>query len=322
MYGVNIRGIIYKIESKDYYVIYNGDRHIRCTLKGKFKKEFALKKDKQYKLDIAVVGDDVEFDINDDGSGVLTAIDTRHNHISRKAPKIKGAGYRGERLEQVIAANIDNLFIVTSIKSPEFNDRQVDRILVTAENSSITASIIINKTDLDNEKSADKWSKTYNELGYKVFKTSAKINLGIAELKNSLAGKKNLFWGTSGVGKSSLLNAMYPELDFNVGEISISSDKGKHTTVTSVMKKVDETTFVIDTPGIREIDPYGIKKEDLGHYFIEFQKYIHDCRFNTCTHDHEPGCAVTEAVEQGEISLQRYKSYLNLLETIEEDMNF
>ena len=322
MHGVTIRGIIYKIESKDYYVLSENDEDIRCTLRGKFKKEFALKKDKQYKLDLAVVGDEVEFEMNEDGSGVLTTIEPRRNHISRKAPKIKGAGYRGERLEQVIAANVDNLFIVTSIKSPDFNARQLDRILVTAESSGVIANIIINKIDLDTEKSADKLSASYGSIGYRVFTTCAKNNTGIGKLIESLNGNKNLFWGASGVGKSSLLNAMFPELDFNVGEISSSSDKGKHTTVTSIMKKVSDETYVIDTPGIREIDPYGIKKEDLGHYFIEFQDYIHDCRFNTCTHDHEPGCAVTEAAEQGEISGERYQSYLNLLETIEEDMNF
>lgn len=320
--GGNIKSIIYKIESKDYYVFYENGKEIRCTLRGKFKKEFALKKDKQYKLDIAVVGDIVEFDFNEDGSGVLTEIQERKNYISRKAPKIKGAGHRGERLEQVIAANIDELYLVASIKSPEFNDRQVDRILVIAESSHIPANIIINKSDLDEKKETDYWYNIYTKLGYKVFITSVKKNTGFQILKNSLEGKKCLFWGTSGVGKSSILNHMFPGLDFSTGEISTFTDKGKHTTVTSIMKNVGENTFVIDTPGIREIDPYGIKKTDLCHFFREFEEHIHYCRFSTCTHNHEPGCAVIDAVNDGLISPERYQSYLNMLDTVEDDMNF
>ncbi len=135
-------------------------------------------------------------------------------------------------------------------------------------------------------------------------------------------GKFNLFWGHSGVGKSSLLNQLYPGLHLKVGQISNYTLKGRHTTVTVLMKKVDESTFVIDTPGIREIDPYGIKKEDLSHYFREFKEFIHDCRFNTCTHNHEPDCAVVKAYNEGKIGEERYNSYLNILDSIEEDLFF
>ncbi len=131
-----------------------------------------------------------------------------------------------------------------------------------------------------------------------------------------------MFWGQSGVGKSSIINKIYPGLDLGVGEISNFTDKGKHTTVTSIMIEAEKDTFIIDTPGVREIDPYGIRKEDLGHYFIEFPDFALDCRFNTCTHLHEPGCAVIEAVEKGQISPERYDSYLRILETIEQDIVF
>ena len=132
----------------------------------------------------------------------------------------------------------------------------------------------------------------------------------------------NIFWGASGVGKSSVLNGLYPHLNYRTNEISNFTLKGKHTTVTSVMEKVDATTFIVDTPGVREIDPYGITRENLSHHFIEFLPYIELCRFNTCTHNHEPDCGVIEAVEHEKISGERYDSYLRILETIEEDMVF
>jgi len=269
-----------------------------------------------------VVGDFVEFENADKNSGVIDKIEKRENYISRKSPKIKGAGYRGERLEQVIAANIDSLFIISSVILPYFNNKVIDRFLVTAESSGIKPYIIINKTDLDQENLIDEWAAIYENIGYKVFKSSIVDNSGIYEIRKSLAGKKNLFWGQSGVGKSSIINKMYPGLDLGVGEISNFTDKGKHTTVTSIMIEAEKDTFIIDTPGVREIDPYGIRKEDLGHYFIEFPDFALDCRFNTCTHLHEPGCAVIEAVEKGQISPERYDSYLRILETIEQDIVF
>jgi ribosome biogenesis GTPase len=241
---------------------------------------------------------------------------------SRKAPKIKGASYRGERLEQVIAANIDNMVIVTSIHFPDFNNRVLDRFLITAESSQINSIIVINKIDLDENSIALKWKNLYEKIGYNVFLTSVESNSGINDLEYSILNKKNLFGGHSGVGKSSILNKMFPNLDLKIGRVSNYSLKGKHTTVTAKMIKVKENTFVIDTPGLREVDPYGIQKQDLGHYFIEFKNFISECKFNTCTHHHEPGCGVIDAVEKQLISIERYDSYLRILETIEEDINF
>lgn len=159
-------------------------------------------------------------------------------------------------------------------------------------------------------------------MNCKVYLTEAVNSVGVEAIKENLKGKVSAFWGQSGVGKSSILNALYPELEHRVGEISEQTNKGTHTTVTSVLSEVEENTFVIDTPGIREIEPYGIKKIDLCHYFEEFTEYINDCKFNTCTHFHEPGCAVINAVEDEEISIERYESYLNLLDSIEDGMIF
>ena len=320
---IDIKGIITKIESKHYYLIpEERDEEVLCSLRGKFKKEYSMKKDKLFFTDFIAVGDYVDYEMNKDGSGVITKIEKRKNHLSRKLPKVRGASYRGERLEQVIAANIDKVVIVTSIHFPDFNNRVLDRFLVAAESSHLNTIIVLNKIDLDKSGNVNHWKKLYEEIGYQFILTSAETNEGLEALKREIAGNKNLFWGHSGVGKSSMLNKMFPKLNLRISEVSQYSSKGTHTTVTSVMIKVEENTFIIDTPGLREIDPYGIRKSDLGHYFVEFVEYINSCKFSTCTHNHEPGCAVLESVEKGLISEDRYDSYLRILETIEDDINF
>ncbi len=268
------------------------------------------------------MGDKVLFDMNEDGSGVIYQILPRENYLSRKAIKTRGASYRGERLEQIIASNLDNIFVVTSALEPDFNNKTLDRFLVTAESSRIKTNIIINKTDLVEDKSITDWATLYRRIGYEVYPTSIYHHKSFHKLHKDLIGKKNLFWGQSGVGKSSLLNVIYPELKLKVGEISSYTSKGTHTTVTSMMLYVGEGTYIIDTPGVREIEPFGIRKEFLGHYFREFEPFINNCRFNTCTHHHEPGCAIINAVENGRISEERYESYLRILDSVEEDINF
>lgn len=295
----------------------------RCMLRGKFKKDLQTKKDKLYTYDLATVGDRVEFDPGTGGTGFIHKIHDRRNYLSRKALKIKGANYRGERLEQVIAANTDKLFIVSSTQQPKFNNRLIDRIIVAGESARVDTAVVINKMDLcgeDDEIHA--WIELYREIGYKVFPVSAKINEGIDDLRDELSGFRNVFWGQSGVGKSSVLNSLFPALNLKTGDVSTFSQKGRHTTVTCVLNRIDENTDVIDTPGIREIDPYGISKENLSHYFREFAEFIPSCRFNTCTHFHEPECAVRDAAERGDIPPERYESYLNLLNTVEDDIFF
>ena len=300
----------------------DSERVVRCSVKGKFKKDYNLKKDKLYKINLIVTGDEVEFNLNKDGSGVINSIFERKNYFSRKAPRLRGASYRGERLEQVVAANIDNLFIVTSVSHPKFNNKSLDRIIVAGESSHLKIIILINKCDLGIDDEMKSWIDIYRSIGYDVILCSVKSLYGLDEIKAVLLKKVNLFCGTSGVGKSSILNVLYPFLGFKTSEISIATSKGKHTTVTSLLKEVEKDTFIIDTPGIREIDPYGIRKESLSYYFKDFIPFLKNCRFNTCTHYHEPGCGIVAAVEEGKIFAQRYESYLNLHNTIEEDMLF
>jgi ribosome biogenesis GTPase len=225
-------------------------------------------------------------------------------------------------LEQIIAANLDLLVVTSSVKNPKFNAKVIDRLIVTGESSNIDVAIVINKTDLGLTGDIIALADIYKEIGYEVIFTSKVTGEGIETIKEILSNKTSLIWGQSGVGKSSLLNILYPHLSLRIGDISGSTSKGTHTTVTSVILPIDENTFVIDTPGIREIDPYGIREEDLGHYFKEFSEFINNCKFNTCTHNHEPGCAIVEAVENGDVAIERYESYLAILQTIEDDMNF
>ncbi len=312
-------GRVTRIESKDVYVLTGSGEEIRCVIPGKIKKRYLLKKSKLNTLDIVAVGDVVRFRISEDNeTGVIEEVEARRNYISRKAPMIRGRGEKGKRLEQIVAANVDELVIVSSILSPEYNNRFVDRMLVIAESSDVEPIIVINKIDLDANNLRERWTKLYNRIGYKVLEISVPEKINIDLLHAEIENKTSIFWGRSGVGKSSLLNALFPGLNLKVGEISEYSRKGKHTTVTSRLINISEKTKVIDTPGVREIEPYGITKNDLGHYFVEFREFIPQCKFNSCTHLHEPDCAVREAVNNGEISEERYRSYLNLLQTIED----
>ena len=295
---------------------------VRCSLRGKFKNDLKFKKDKLLLTDIAVVGDRVDVQLNEGGGGVIESISERKSFLSRKAPKIKGAGFKGERLEQVIASNLDALYIIVSVDQPAFNNKTLDRFLIVGESAGLKTRIVLNKTDLIIVDEFDEIISLYESIGYEVLPCSTKTGKGIDELKNSCAGKTSLFWGSSGVGKSSILTAMYPALDLESRTISTFHNKGKHTPVTVWMHHAEPGTYIIDTPGVREIETYGIKKEDLGHYFPEFVQFINECKYNTCTHNHEPGCAVVRAVEEEIISPERYDSYLRILATTKDEIEY
>lgn len=317
-----MKGIVTRVESKDYYVLYNdgeGDKEIRCFLRGKLKLEAEWKKEKLLYTDLVVVGDYVEFELNEDGTGVIEKIPERKNYLSRKAPFIKGVSEKGKRFEQIIAANIDYSFCVVSVDKPKFNNRVLDRMLVTVESCEITPIIVINKYDLVKKKKRDFWYDLYTTLGYKVIRSSTITGQGIDEIKDLIKNKTSVFIGHSGVGKSSILNQLDPRINQKVGEVSEAWNKGRHTTVTARLFKLDDNTFVIDTPGVREIEPYGLTREDITHYFREIAIVARNCKFNSCTHTHEPDCAVKEAVEEEIIPYERYESYLRLVESLDEE---
>lgn len=313
-----MKGIVSKIESKDYYVLYE-NKEIRCVLRGKLKLEAEWKKDKLLYTDLIVVGDIVDFQLLSDGTGIIEEIPERKNYLSRKAPFIKGVSEKGRRFEQIIAANVDYTFCVTSVAKPPFNNRVLDRMIVTAESCETIPIIIMNKIDLNKKKKKDFWYDLYTTLGYKVIKTSTITGEGINEIKKIIKGKTSVFIGHSGVGKSSIMNKLDSRINQKVGEISEAWNKGKHVTVTAQLFQIDDNTYVIDTPGVREIEPFGLSREDITHYFKEIAFFAKDCRFNTCTHTHEPDCKVKEALEEGIIPEERYISYLRLVETLEED---
>lgn len=262
------------------------------------------------------VGDRVSFTLQEDGTGMITAIDDRTNCIIRKATKLS-------KQTHIIASNIDLLCIVATLGFPRTSTGFIDRLLVTAEAYHIPACIIFNKTDLYEEtlwQLHHEMKAIYEGAGYEVYEVSALRGSGIDTIRNLIAGKTVLFSGHSGVGKSALLNAIDPTLQLRVGEVSEWSMKGKHTTTFAEIYPIhiNTPTFLIDTPGIKEFGMVDFTPQELSHFFPEMRLRLHDCHFANCTHRHEPHCAIKEAVEQGSISEERYVNYLNIIESIEE----
>lgn len=277
----------------------------RARLRGKFK----LKGMKV--SNPLAVGDRVEFDVETTGedTAVIHKIEDRENYIIRKST------HKAEHAH-IIAANLDQALLIATLVSPRTSFGFIDRFLVTAEAYGIPTVIVYNKTDLYDEEMQEyqrQIAYLYERIGYKVMGVSAHANQGIDELKELLHGKTTLFSGHSGVGKSTLINLIVPDLDLKTSEISDFSDKGVHTTTFAEMFEIDPETFIIDTPGIKELGIVDIPKQELGHFFPEMRERLNQCRFNNCTHFNEPGCAVVDAVRKNEIALTRYESYLSML---------
>ena len=245
-----------------------------------------------------------------ENTAVITSVEPRKNYIIRKSTNLS-------RQSHIIAANLDRAFIIATIDFPEIKLPFLDRILVTCEVYNVPVTIVLNKVDLYRESHAEMleaFHEIYEGAGYPVMEVSALTGEGIEALRDACRGHVSLFSGVSGVGKSSLIKALDPSLDPRVGEISDVHLQGKHTTTFYEMYSLASGGFIVDTPGLRGFGLVDLKKEEIALYFPEMLKAAQDCRFTPCTHTHEPGCAVKEAVEEGVISYDRYSSYLGMLE--------
>jgi len=239
---------------------------------------------------------------------VITDLRNRKNYIIRKSINLS-------RQAQILAANLNQAALVVTLASPRTSLGFIDRFLVTAEAYDIPATLIFNKVDLFSDEGLDilaEFMSIYQQIGYPCYEVSALEGTNIDAVKGLLKDKVTLFSGHSGVGKSSLINALLPELDLRTSEVSDWSDKGTHTTTFAEMFQLPRGGFIIDTPGIRELGVIDIEKQELGHFFPEMRRRMNQCRFNNCRHINEPGCAVLAAVEQGEIAISRYESYLSI----------
>lgn len=260
------------------------------------------------------VGDKVTFEadgpVSEENPAAITAVHPRRNYIIRKSTNLS-------RQSHIIASNLDRAFIIATIDYPEIKLPFLDRILVTCEVYNVPVTIVLNKVDLYRESHAEMlaaFHEIYEGAGYPVMEVSAKTGEGVDELREACRGHVSLFSGVSGVGKSSLIKALDPSLDPKVGEISEAHVQGRHTTTFYEMYALSSGGFIVDTPGLRGFGLVDLKKEEIALYFPEMLRVSEDCRFAPCTHTHEPGCAVKEAVEAGEISYDRYSSYLGMLD--------
>lgn len=299
-----MNGIVIKSTGSWYLVETPSGEIVSCKIKGKFKTS-GIKT-----TNPVAVGDNVEFEyVENDDVGIITQIKQRRNYILRKSTNLSKA-------EQIIAANIDNCIIIATIKQPRTSTGFIDRVLTTAEAYHINSVIVFNKLDLYDEQDIDRLAELmyiYENAGYKVVVTSVVKNIGLNDLESILKGNVNLITGHSGVGKSAIINAIMPELDVKIGDISKYHEKGKHTTTFATMYKLPIGGYLIDTPGIKEFGLADMEKTEVAERFPEIRKYQHDCKFNNCTHTNEPGCRVKQAVVEGLIPEERYNNYLSII---------
>lgn len=283
-----------------------GSGEIVAQLPGRLKKEWQ-------ESSIVAVGDWVSLSLNADGTGTIEEVAERKSVLSRSRPSARDRDL-GSDQEQVLVANIDQVVFVFAVKDPFPSLRKLDRFLVVAEMNRLTAVICVNKVDLVKPEKARELFDVYAHIGYQVIYTSATTGAGIDELRRCLQGKISVLAGSSGVGKSSLLNAIQPGLGLKVSEVSHYSGKGTHTTRFAQLLALDGGGYVADTPGIRGLALYDLEPGEVDAYFREIAPFVADCRFSDCSHHHEPGCAVRTAVQRGDVSPQRYESYLRLRE--------
>ena len=295
-----LSGVVIRATGSWYEVSADGGT-IRCRIRGRLR----LKGGRS--TNPVVVGDRVTCERDENGDHAIVAVEPRRNYVIRRASNLSKESH-------IIAANIDQALLMATLRQPETAPEFVDRFLVTCEAYKVPAVIILSKADLQEPEALAAFRAVYEAIGYRVLAVSPRTGEGMQEVEELLRGRTTLISGNSGVGKSTLVRAIDPTLDIRTGEISESHGKGRHTTTFSTMYALAGGGQVIDTPGIKGFGLIDIDDGELWHYFPEMMRIGRDCRFYNCTHTHEPGCAVTQAVVQGEISPMRYESYLKMLD--------
>lgn len=301
----SVEGLVIKAQS-GFFTVETAQGHIVSQIPGRLKRE-------KRNTDIVAVGDHVTISINEDGTGTIESVAARKSVLSRTRPAARGRNLLADR-EQVLVANVDQVVFVFSIQKPHPNLRKLDRFLVVAEMNELPAVICINKIDLTGLEKARQRFQIYEEIGYRVIYTSVPEQIGIEELGACLQDKISVLTGSSGVGKTSLLNALQPGLGLAVRAVSEATGKGAHTTRHVQLFPLESGGYVADTPGIRGLALFDIEPDELDAYFREIAPLVADCQFSNCSHRHEPKCAVKAAVAEGRVSQERYQSYLRLRE--------
>lgn len=298
-----MEGIVIK-STGSWYIVRYGDEKIECKIKGKFR----IKGIKT--TNPVAVGDKVDFEIlQKEGIGVIKKINQRRNYIIRKSTKLS-------KVSHIIASNIDQAFLIVTLAYPRTSTGFIDRFLVTAEAYKIPVIIVFNKIDIYDEvikKRQQELIDIYSKIGYENFSVSALRGDNLDLLKEKLKDKINLFSGHSGVGKSTLINVIQPGSNLRTADISKQHKKGRQTTTNAEMLELSFGGYIIDSPGIKEFGLIDFDKNEVSHYFPEMRALMNDCKFNNCTHTHEPGCAVKNALKNGDVSKTRYKNYISIL---------
>ncbi len=306
-----MKGLVIKSTGSWYQVEDSKGNIWECRLKGRFRKE-GIKS-----TNPVAVGDWVDFE-EEDTNGVIHHIHDRKNYIVRKSVNLS-------KQSHIIAANIDRAFLIVTLSSPPTSTGFIDRFLVAAEAYRIPVTLVFNKIDLydtEDEEYLEALRLIYQSIGYKSLVCSATQKIGVESLKAQLKDKVSLLSGHSGVGKSTLANAIDPHLDLRTQEVSDYHQKGQHTTTFAEMFPLEFGGYIIDTPGIKGFGMVGMSKEELGDYFPEFFALKSECRFHNCIHLNEPGCAVKEALENDELPAHRYESYLSMIDEMDDTQHF
>ncbi len=303
------KGVIVKVFGLYSTVLYEGER-INCVLRGKMRMN---KNTERYSNPLAV-GDRVLFSLQNDGCGVISKVMERENIFSRKE---KGKNKK----EDVIAANLDQIIVIMSFKKPKLNLRFMDRIYVRGASGGIPVHLCINKVDLAQKDMITDVKEYYKDTDVELSIVSAHTGYGMDDFRALIHGHVSLLVGNSGVGKTSLLKYLYPDLDLRIRDVSESTGKGRHTTTNVEMVYYADGTSIIDTPGLREFGLMDIDPNLMGNLYYEYGRLGEKCSFSPCTHDHEPGCEIKKRVEKGRMNSDRYISYLNILYSLKESHN-